>query len=255
MAGVSIKDRLLHRVERARWARHAATATTTRISELSGRETAALLLRKEIDDFLAIAGDRLALPRIGSNAIMRPPGTDWAWRPEIWRGPLAQKGFVALESRGALGDEVTLFHDCTISELTLRQIRNNSRDDLAPFGLQMDVFRFDGSFLSLAINCPTAATEGLRKRHLVRLDAVIETEKPLEIFARLNIQHGPNTEKIVRELDLSGRNVMVEFDLAYTKLNEKRVDKMWLDLIFEGPQMNQVTLRDVTLCRLPRAEL
>ena len=48
---------------------------------------------------------------------------------------------------------------------------------------------------------------------------------------------------------------MVEFDLAYTKLNEKRVEKLWLDLIFEGPEMNQVTLRDLTFSRRPRAEL
>jgi len=48
---------------------------------------------------------------------------------------------------------------------------------------------------------------------------------------------------------------MVEFDLAYTKLNEKRVESMWVDLIFEGPEMNQVTLRDVTFSRNPRAEL
>jgi hypothetical protein len=47
----------------------------------------------------------------------------------------------------------------------------------------------------------------------------------------------------------------VEFDLAYTKLNEKRVEKMWLDLIFEGPQMNQVVLRDLTFSRRKRAEL
>ncbi len=48
---------------------------------------------------------------------------------------------------------------------------------------------------------------------------------------------------------------MVEFDLSYTNLNEKRVEKIWLDLIFEGPEMNQVTVRDITFSRLPRAEL
>jgi hypothetical protein len=59
----------------------------------------------------------------------------------------------------------------------------------------------------------------------------------------------------VRELPLNDTVPMVEFDLAYTKLNEKRVDSMWLDLIFEGPQMNQVTLRDLTLSRRPRADV
>ena len=47
----------------------------------------------------------------------------------------------------------------------------------------------------------------------------------------------------------------MEFDLAYCDLNEKRIEKAWLDLIFEGPAMNQITLRDVTMCRYPRAEI
>ena len=36
---------------------------------------------------------------------------------------------------------------------------------------------------------------------------------------------------------------------------EKRVEKLWIDLIFERPEMNEVILRDVTLSRRPRAEL
>jgi hypothetical protein len=32
-------------------------------------------------------------------------------------------------------------------------------------------------------------------------------EKPLEIFARLNIKHGPNIEQIVRELPMMGEEV------------------------------------------------
>ena len=154
-----------------------------------------------------------------------------------------------------LGDEVTIFHDCQISELTLRQLRNTREADLAPYGLRMDVFRFDGSFLSLVLNLPSSACDGLLKRHLVRMEAIVEVEKPLEIFARLNVRHGPNTEQIVRELPIYDDTVMVEFDLAYTKLNEKRVEALWIDLIFEGPEMNQVTIRDVTFSRNPRAEL
>ena len=46
---------------------------------------------------------------------------------------------------------------------------------------------------------------------------------------------------------------MVEFDLAYSDLNEQRIEKAWIDLIFEGPEMNRVVLRDVNLSRAPRA--
>ena len=89
----------------------------------------------------------------------------------------------------------------------------------------------------------------------MRLETSVETEKPLEIFARLNIRHGPNTEQIVRELPAGDGEAWIEFDLAYTNINERRIDRMWLDLIFEGPEMNQIILRDVTLSRRPRAEI
>ena len=84
---------------------------------------------------------------------------------------------------------------------------------------------------------------------------MIEMEKPIEIFARLNIRHGPNTEQMVQELPLNKSEVTAEFDLAYSNLNEKRVEKAWIDLIFEGPEMNQIMLRDLTFSRRPRAQL
>ena len=87
------------------------------------------------------------------------------------------------------------------------------------------------------------------------MDSIIESEKPIEIFARLNIQHGPNTEQIVRELPMEEKNIVVEFDLAYSRLNEKRIEKIWLDLIFEAPDMNQVVLRDLTFSRHRRAAI
>jgi hypothetical protein len=139
--------------------------------------------------------------------------------------------------------------------LTLRQLRNQREADLAPYGLRMDVFKFDGSFLSLVIDMPSGATYGLKRTHLLRMNCIVEMEKPLEIFARLNIKHGPNTEQIVRELPLDHDDIMVEFDLAYSNLNEKRVEKAWIDLIFEGPEMNQVVLRDLTFTRRPRAAM
>lgn len=248
-------EKVLLRRARAFWSRAANAAGTTDLSILRGQRNEARVQRQKMDELIHQADSRLALPRIGSTSFPKPAGTDWSWRPQLWRGSLPFKGISAVESKTMLGDEVTVFHDCKISELTLRQLRNTREADLAPFGLRLDVFRFDGSFLSLVLNLPESAIEGLMRRHLVRMEAIVEVEKPIEIFARLNIRHGPNTEQIVRELPLHDDKVMVEFDLAYTKLNEKRVEDMWVDLIFEGPEMNQVTLRDVTFSRNPRAEL
>ncbi len=246
---------LLHRRTMRHWSAAVRKAQSAELATLRAERQNARSLRYELDELIYVADTRLGLPRVGSTAFPRPSGTDWAWRPKLWRGPLPQKGIAAVETKTPLGDEITVFHDCRITELSLRQTRNIREADLAPYALRMDVFQFDGSFLSLAIDLPAAACEGLKKRHLIRLDANIELEKPLEILARLNIRHGPNTEQIVRELPLGDTDIFVEFDLAYTNLNEKRVDRMWVDLIFEDPQMNQVTLRDVTFSRYPRAEL
>lgn len=248
-------DRFWHRGALRRWARLADGAEEMDLEDLRRLRGRAWGMRRHLDRVLHVAEGRLALPVIGSNAIVRPMGTDWAWRPPLWRGQIAAPGQSSVPNRAVLTEGTTVFHDCRTSELTVRQIRNGRAEDLAPFGVRMDVFRFDGSYLALAIDLPESAVQGLKLRHLIRLTTIVELEKPLEIFARLNIKHGPNLEQVVRELPLTEDEVMVEFDLAYTKMNEKRVEKLWIDLIFEGPEMNQIILRDVTLTRRPRAEL
>ena len=212
-------------------------------------------LSKRVGTALQITEGRLQLPLVGAAAIARPMHSDWAWRPELWKNPVTPSGVAAVASKTPFGREARVFHDCPHSEITFRQIRNTRSEDVAPFGMRIDVFRFEGSFLSLVIDLPKEATDGLTRRHIVRLAVQAETESPLEIFGRLNVKHGPNVEQVVREFDGARSEAVVEFDLAASELHERRVDRAWLDLIFEGPHMNQIVLRDVTLSRRPRAEV
>jgi len=250
---------LLNRLFQARairrWRKAARQADTAPLSTLRVQRNQARALRTHLDRLLHVAEGRLALPKIGSSFFPRPHGTDWSWRPELWRGPLPVLGISSAPTKSMLGREVTLFHDCDHSELTLRQLRNTREADLAPYGLRLDVFKFDGSFLSLVVDLPEEAVSGMTRSHLLRVDSILEIEKPLEIFARLNIKHGPNTEQLVRELPLHEKEVLVEFDLAYSRLNEKRIERAWLDLIFEAPDMNQVIIRDLTFARHRRASI
>jgi len=102
--------------------------------------------------------------------------------------------------------------------------------------------------MSLVLDLPDRALDGLSKAHILRMDAEVE------IFARLNIKFGPNVEQVVRELPFNSSESVVEFDLAHTEINENRLEGMWIDLIFEGPAMNEINLRDVTFSRRPRAD-
>jgi hypothetical protein len=88
------------------------------------------------------------------------------------------------KTKPVLAMKATIFHDCVTSELAVRQLRNQRATDLSPYGLRLDVFHFDGSFLSVVIDLPKASVDGLRRRHIIRMDAQVEIEKPLEIFAR-----------------------------------------------------------------------
>lgn len=257
MAGIggNLFDAAFYSRTIAKWARNARMARSADLIPLRRQRLRARQLKAHLDQLIHIADERLALPLEGSTSFPKPHNADWAWRPELWRGPLPVPGISGVQTRAMLGNEITLFHDCAFSELTLRQLRNLREADLAPYGLRMDVFQFDGSFLSLVIDLPADAIVDLKRTHLIRLDVIVELEKKIEIFARLNVKNGPNTEQIVRELDVDQTQTVVEFDMAYSKLNERRVDGAWIDLIFEGPEMNQVVLRDLTLSRRPRAQI
>lgn len=238
-----------------RWSRLAEAADTTSPEALKAVRTKARALQQRLDRFMHVADGRLALPMVGSAGIQKPLHTDWAWRPEAWSGPIRPKGAVAVTASTKIGAEASIFHDCKWSEITFRQIRNRSGDDLAPYGTRIDVFAFDGSYMSFVIELPDDVVDGLTREHIIQMDTRLVSERPLEVFARLNVQHGPNTQQIVRELPGGDRDKTVEFDLAYSQIRERHLSRAWVDLIFERPAFNEIKIEDVTFTRRPRAML
>ncbi|MEM6886715.1 MAG: DUF6478 family protein [Pseudomonadota bacterium] len=237
------------------WRQAAKSADKAPLDILRRQRSRARQLRDELDYLIRAADERLALPADGNDRFPLPHNCDWSWRPDIWRTRLNERGHTSVESGLRLDAGVALFHDCDLHQMSLRQVRNHHPEDLAAYGLSLDVFEFEGSFLSLAIDMPAAAMLSLRHDHVIRVGTIVEMERLLEIFVRLNIRQGPNTEQMVREVAFEEDEAMVEFDLALSNLNAHRIEKAWIDLIFENPQMNAVTLRDLTFARFPRAPL
>ncbi|MBO6601647.1 MAG: hypothetical protein JJ938_01280 [Roseicyclus sp.] len=253
--GISFLER--HSLKRAlrRWAEIADDADTMPPAELRALRKRLSSLRHQLDRARLAADAALLNAGSGQDRIERPDQCDWAFRPAPWVVPILPAGEVSVTSPKDLGGGVKLFHDARLSELSYRQVRNRLTDIAAPFGLILDVYRFDGSFLSVVQDLPQDALDGLTRDHFLKVGLRATLESPLEVYARLNVQHGPNCEQIVRQFQFDGDSAVAEFDLAYSKINEKRLEKMWLDLIFEGPQMNQVSIWDMTILRAPRADL
>jgi hypothetical protein len=246
--------KLLQKFTLRRWRAAQSAAGKIPLGPLRAQRYQARKLRATLTELCHIADDRLALPQIGSTTFVHPATSDWTWRPAAWRVPLTPNGVAAVQDKTVISADSSLFHDCKTSATTARQIRNLRQDDSAPFGLQLDNLHFDGNFLSIVIDLPPEAVAGLRKHHLFQLSAHITAEYPVSITARLNVKHGPNVEQIQRPLQVNTPSSIVVFDLNYTGLVEQRSEKIWLDLVFERPQMNQITLRDLTLCRYQRAQ-
>lgn len=208
-----------------------------------GRQTQAVLA-----EFLHQAEGRL--DRAGRRGPRPPDRSDRHWIPEIFRGPVRPAAHVPVASGTVLAPGLTLFHDGVRAELTARQVPH---DGALPRAVSIDGLGFDGTFVSLVLDLPGDMVRDTGPTHLLRLDANLSMEREVEVFARLNVTAGPDTDTLVRQAG-SGETV-VEFDLSELPLEARRVERMWLDLIFDGLQMNAVRVADLRLSRARRAEL
>ncbi|MGR3467617.1 MAG: DUF6478 family protein [Shimia sp.] len=245
--------RLLHSRALSRWRKAADTAKGLPPGKLARLAQQARAARAPLDAVLWTAEDRLS--RVPGDNLHAPRNADWAWRPEAWRAALAEPALIDAPTHTMLGEQVTLFHDAAEPDLALRQTPNRGAGATAPYGLTLETFAFPGSFLSLAIALPEDMLRRTSRANLIRLTTDIATERGGDAYARLNVRHGPNTEQVLQKLPSGEGLRWVEFDLAYTEMDERRLERLWVDLIFEAPEMNRIALRDLTLARLPRAEL
>ena len=168
------------------------------------------------------------------------------FHPPILRNP---------KSGRDLGDDLQIFHDCDISDLVVRQRRSSGGTDEAPFPLEIDVYHFEGNFLSIVQNLPGDLVNGISDQDLLEISFSISSESDCEIFLRLNVQHGPNESTLTRSCRTASHRQTQSFDLSEAELSHRSVDRIWIDLIFSEPAMNRITIGDFVVRRRPRAQV
>jgi hypothetical protein len=179
----------------------------------------------------------------------QPLHTDWAWRGGLWSddaplpaGPLAGGAEVRPGCK--------LFHDDPAARISM----DRPDASTAPFPAVIDVAAFAGSFLSLAVDLSPAAIAGFRRRQIVRAETLVEAPAAREIYLRLNIRAGANTERLPQTVR-PGQPETLEFDLFHAQFFEGAIEAAWIDLIFTAPAPGRIVLRDLVLSRRPRPAL
>lgn len=245
-----------------------SSATVAPLARLRARRDLALRLYDQLDLFLTQADARLNRPQTSNNpATQLAPqfaGADWSWRPASWQLARRPDAIAPLLNNSRFGDDLQVFHDCPLNQIALRQQRQTGTEKngkgKAPFAIGLDVLQFQGSFLSLVIDLPQSALSGLSRHNIVALAARVTSDAPnIRIHGRLNVEHGPNSEQITQALEAKDPEdpslLSCEFDLGFTEINEKRLSKAWVDLLFEAPAMTAYSLHDLSFARLPRAAI
>lgn len=213
-------------------------------------------------------------PRINSKLV-------WRYLPPLWYQPMAINEISSPDaSQPLLGEGGQLYgslhHDCDAGQVIFCQMQQDITDvekstkalfkgaqfvtKTSPYIVQFDIGHFDGGYLSLVVDLPSEVQNGLCNTHIIGFSGAVDFKNPVDIFIRLNIKNGPNTHQITQKITplppiFSDRRFIAEFDLAYVNVNFHRLQSLWVDIVFETPQMNQIQLKDTVFTRYERARL
>ncbi|MEM6938949.1 MAG: DUF6478 family protein [Pseudomonadota bacterium] len=250
----TLSDKILSR-QVDRWKARADEVASTDMAALDARRAQARLLKSHLTRLIEAADARLTARYADAMPAQAPLNADWAWRPPLWTKPQGLLGQSELATGSQICDGLKMFFDGPTAELCISQTDALARAEGGPFALALDIYAFEGSFLSFVIDLPQEATDGMTTNAVVQLDFELQLETPIEVFSRLNLCYGPNTEPLVQDHVAEQSTQRAEFDLAYSALGQNRVERGWIDLIFQHPRMNQIVIHDLCVSRRPRAQL
>lgn len=178
-----------------------------------------------------------------------PPKTQWGFTPGLQNGITLDGLSGKILTGTSLGPYVTLHHESDGAEFSIQRPEDYGT------GLVFEFSGFAGDYFSLAFELPFEGVTALGRQDLLRLNLRTRADEPLKAYARLNLCHGPNTEQVVRMIDVGEGESIAEFDIFYTEFEQKRAASAWIDLIINDPAHKSIALEEVVILRRARASL
>ena len=157
----------------------------------------------------------------------------------VLTAPMSVQTAMQPDSGSAICDGLALYHDASDGIYFWRQTEKNN--------LQLTVYQFGGTYLSLAIGMDEDHV--IKMRHAGRLSVQIHAicSRAITAFLRLNVQIDGRQEQMHQTLIFHKGERTSNFDLDGLPGEFGPIENAWLDLIFIDPQMVEITLSSLRL--------
>lgn len=162
----------------------------------------------------------------------------WQVKPRVFAAALSQPGVSEPVSGNPIGDDLTLFHDAEHPLMRWSQILGAR----GKAGLRLTIYRFDGSFISLAASIPDPFSRKLRSGHQISVDFTAKASRPIALDLRLNLEIAGRREEMTAHRILTDCAHSVTFDLRHHEITVEDRVKAWCDLMLRNPGMVEVDL-------------
>ena len=159
------------------WRRRLQRAAREKTAKLRQQRREALTLQTQLADVLERINDELH-HRLGDSKTYWHGSTMlWSWRPELWTVRCPSRSGPVVQSGARLTSNTKVFFDGGDRAVIFKQLRNDISQGFAPYGVALELFQFDGSFLSLAIDLPDSLCGTFAKDKLIGLSGAIFAER------------------------------------------------------------------------------
>ncbi|MEM8841650.1 MAG: DUF6478 family protein [Pseudomonadota bacterium] len=171
------------------------------------------------------------------------PEIIWQVRPQVFCQALTDPALSTPETGSDICDGLALFHDAADPLMRWSQIWRAPGEA----GLRLTIYRFEGSFVSLAARIPDSLASKLRPGHQISVSFTARASRPLALDLRLNLEIAGRSETLAAHRILTDCAHSASFDLRHFEITGDTQVKAWCDLILRNPGMAEVDFHDLSI--------
>ena len=191
--------------------------------------------------------------RIERATIRKPARCVLSYRADMHCHENAVTSLVGAAGGVRLGQDMHLYHDCALQEITIHQLPSQKKTVGAPFRMALDILEFKGRYVSFSLELPKDKFASLGRDEVIKIVLTARSENPMAAVVRMNFECGPEVKSQESHAELAGKSVELSFDP--TELELSGIGKIWVDILLNAPRYQRVVFDDIVAHRCLKPEI